>query len=348
MRKLIVALGFIVLAIPNLNAAELESVKAGTGTVKFNSLIQVWYVNDPTRTPSQADQTFDFRRVELKFSGSVLENTSWFAMIDVAKTLSSTGDNKVIQDVGLVYSPLSDLELTVGQFKTLTTAESMDTKASELLFPERSYVARYYGERRDLGAQVSYKLDAFRFRAMISNGLDTSGNTQANRTDTNRSKEAHGRIDGEFFEKALRVGVFHSGGTYGAPTTTVYRSHNGADARFEWEKINVFAAYILGNDDTTKTTGISGQASYKFNECWQLGLGAESLSYRPDGGTEVVGSAYALGLNYFLLNHNAKIQLSNTWLKNLSGNLGKYQFNATPPTERDASTVTTLAFQMAI
>ncbi|MEK7356287.1 MAG: porin, partial [Bdellovibrionota bacterium] len=122
-----------------------------TGNAKLGLLLQYWLVNDSTGT----NLNNRLRRAEIKLAGSVAENTRWFVMVDPAKTMrtgaiAQTNDNKILQDLGIGFSVCPEIEVLFGQFKTPTTAEGLDS-TSELLFVERAYFARTFGDRREPG-----------------------------------------------------------------------------------------------------------------------------------------------------------------------------------------------------
>src|SRR6478609_5403076 len=114
----------LALAMPAF-AAE-ETMQIATGKAKFNGLLQTWFLTDSSN-PSVANN-FRVRRTELKFSGSVVEHSRWFIMVDVAKTLSTgpisqTNDNKILQDIGVAWIANENFEMIIGQMKNLTSAE---------------------------------------------------------------------------------------------------------------------------------------------------------------------------------------------------------------------------------
>ena len=141
---------------PAPSAPEAAGVKVDVGSAKLNLLLQPWFVADSTSTA--AKNNFRARRTEVKLSGNLNPDSRWFVMFDPAKSLktgavASSNDNKILQDLGAVYQPLSGFEVTGGQFKIPTTAEGLDP-SGDLPLPERSLMGRTYGDKRQLGGAI--------------------------------------------------------------------------------------------------------------------------------------------------------------------------------------------------
>jgi hypothetical protein len=127
-------------------ADNLETMTVGTGKAKFDLLLQAWTLNDTTSTGPKLN--FRMRRAEIKFSGSVADDSRWFVMIDPTKslristtgTLTSTNDNKVLQDLGVAFSITPELEIIAGQFKIPTTAEGLESSGELLMLPETTAI----------------------------------------------------------------------------------------------------------------------------------------------------------------------------------------------------------------
>lgn len=310
-------------------AEEKESVSVGAGQAKLGGLFQAWALNDTSSTA--ANFNYRLRRAEIKLSGSVTESTRWFAMIDAAKTLrpgaiSSTNDNKILQDLGIAFSPVKQLELIVGQFKTPATAEGLDSSA-ELLFPERSYVARAYGDRREPGMMLTWKESFLKASAMVSNGQGT------NVDDTNNSKDLTLRLDATPVTW-LTLGAFTTGGDFSYKD----KARWGANARLNLDQLLLRFEGVRARELNVSSNAWTADAGYTFADTVQPIARYE----RFDNGT-LTGSASSLGLNYFLLKHNSKIQASYGILNDMAGNSGSYT-----PSRGVNGTLLTVSFQAAI
>lgn len=313
-------------------AADAESVLAGTGKVKFNGLLQAWSYND---TSALTDPRFNFRlrRAELQFSGTVAEGTRWFLKIDPAKTLatkstsasgtvtgtSATGgavtgtsstsvsgvvdtaaDTRVLQDLGVAFSLTPDLELVAGQFKTPNVAEGLDS-SGELLFPERSRVARKFGDRREPGAMLTYKWEQLKVQTMVSNGTGT------NADDTTNAKDLNVRAEGKLTDWAT-LGAFTTAGDFG-----YYKKGRwGGNLRLSHENALVRFEGIRATDSGVNTNALVADAGYTLGQ-WQpvarYGLVNNGIFSAREA---------TLGVNYFVMKHGAKIQAAYTQLTDMT------------------------------
>jgi hypothetical protein len=324
------------------HAADETPVTAGTGKVKFNGLLQFWTLNDTTIAP--ANFNFRIRRTELKFSGSVADNTRWFVMVDPSKALNltvaglpdATKDNKIVQDVGVAWSLTPELEVIGGQFKTLTTAEGLDS-SSELLFPERAYVSRAFGDARDQGMQINYKTSMIKVGAMVSQGMTRSSTAfttkpTANLDDSNADKDLSLRVDVTPIE-GVKLGAF----TYANEFSYGAHGRFGANARYEANGIIARLEAVLANDYELQTKGWNLDGGYTFGE-FQPVVRWEGLS-----NDTLTGNAFWLGVNYLLAKNNAKVQLAGGALTNMNGANGSYAVSA-----NKSGSVLILSFQAAI
>ncbi|NDD91118.1 hypothetical protein EBZ37_03435, partial [bacterium] len=171
-------------------------------SLKVSGLLQSWYLSDSSATSAKGN--FRVRRAELRVSGSVAENTRLSLMLDAAKNLNftdSTKDSKVLQEVGIGYSFAQEVEFIAGQFKGLSTTEGLDS-SSELLFPERSRIARKFGDKRKQGAQLHYRSTGWQLGAMLSNG------GEANTNDTTTAKELALRAQADSPVPGLQLAAF--------------------------------------------------------------------------------------------------------------------------------------------
>ena len=316
--------------------AATPEVKAFTPTWKNNALLQFWYTDDSSQSAATSRNNFRLRRAEVKFSGTVADDVRWYASLDFAKSLSTTattvvtgaspttttsinqvntkGDNKVIQDLGIGYKLNKYFEFIVGQFKTQTVSESFES-SSDLLFPERSLLARTYGESRDAGVQLVYKNESVKATFMAANGQGPNVN------DTDTDKDVSVRVDYAPW-KDVTFGSF----------IQVKQSYYAKPERYGFNLGVKAGAYGLKIDNVTNITsgvrseGSSVDLSYRFNEQYQLATRYEYL--QPDKESEFKASATSVGLNYSILKNNSKIQLMHSTLHNLKGNFGSTSVKA--------------------
>jgi hypothetical protein len=317
-------------------ADEATPVASGTGKTKFNALLQAWALNDTSAvTPNKSN--FRLRRAEIKFSGSVVENTRWFVMADPSKSLTSgavasTNDNKILQDLGLAYALAPELEFTVGQFKTPATAEGLDSSA-ELLFPERSLVASTFGDRRELGAQLQFKSGIFKATGMVSQG------TVANTVDANNEKDLTLRLDAKPVD-FLSLGAF----TTAPDSKWSVAGRFGFNARLAYEQALVRFEYAQQDGSGGKSSGWAADAGYLVTESLQPIFRYESFSPR----STLTGKAYAFGANYLLAKQSSKIALTYTILDNMLGAKSSTNPGSLAAASNIKGGLLILAFQTAI
>lgn len=287
-----------------LSSLSINTVLAADEPVKVGALLQSWLYNDTTTTAARPD--FRIRRAELKASGRTSETTRWFLMIDAAKSLStgpvvSTNDNKILQDIGVAFMVIPDLELTVGQFKTPTTAEGLESSA-ELLLPERSAAARTYGDVREPGAMLTYTHDMWKVRTMVSNGQST------NVSDNNAPKNIAMRIDAQPTER-FQFGGFTSAQDFRYNA----RGRIGLNAGYTNDKWLLRAEGVAGKDYSVRSNGWVADVAYMLCPNFQAVGRVEGLN--PNTSKDDSGNAETLGLNYYIAGNKAKIQASYSWLQ---------------------------------
>lgn len=304
-------------------------------TWKSNALVQIWYLEDQTQAATAADTNFRVRRAELKLTGSSAENTRWFIVADFAKSIATTttsvvtsspstktnvtgvnteGDTKILQDMGVAFKLAPDLELTLGQFKLPTTAESMQA-TTDTLFAEKSLQTRTYGERRDQGAMLSYKYSQIKASVTMSNGQGP------NVDEKNDRKDYAGRL-----EATLPWGF--NVGTFALCKDAICYDPNryGVNLGWTYADLSLRAEYVNGNASSVRATTFMGDAGYKLSDKWQVAARYES--YQPNIASSFKSSAATVGVNYFLSKQNLKLQLNHTQLFNMKGNNGSYSSSA--------------------
>ncbi len=298
-------------------AKKEESLKIDAGQAKLNLLLQMWGLTDSTATT--AKNNFRARRAEIKFSGTLNEKTRWLVMVDPTKSLSTgqiaaTNDNKVLQDLSLSYLFTEQLEATVGQFKILTVAESLDS-SGDLPLPERSLLARALGDKRQLGMQLAYKEPKWRIAAMLSNG------GRANTDDTTTAKDFSARAD------FLPFSGFGVGGFVAANEVRFGENGKyGANLRWKGEKELLRFEFAFSDDTVsgvkTKSKGYAADTGFYVLPNLQPVLRFER--FQPNQANGTVSKATHLGLNYFLQKNNSKLQLSYSLMSNMRGSNGSY------------------------
>jgi hypothetical protein len=205
-------------------------------------------------TNSANASAFFFRRAEIKLTSAVTSDVDYEIMIDPIS--ASTGTNPasdILQDFLIKYKLPANIEVRVGQFKTLQTLEGQ-TSSSELLFAERSMLAREFGDVRDRGAVGSVGFGDSkgfngRFHLGFFNGTSTRSTQKVN--DANPQKDIAARLEMNY-TSAHHFGAYVlQGKTNASPDAQEdYRWFAGMDHTPENEKA------ILDNMDLTSNIGL--------------------------------------------------------------------------------------------
>ena len=295
----------------------------------------MWFVLDHQDVAGPNYQSrFRARRAELRVKGEIIPKlVGYNVMIDPAKLLNFTdatvpienqdppptdpnnpeqvtirvppADTSILQDAFLTV--MSEyVDVSFGQFKNLVSWEGYNS-ASKIILPERSLVSRTYGDHRDLSIKAEKKFDRF----MYAVGL--FGGQGPNQPDTNNQKNAVVRaelypIDGAMIGGLAYVAI----GERDAPGTD---DRAEADLRLELANVLFQAEYIRGWDmnnagtERTEGQGAYGALGYTFFERLQPVVRIGFLD--PDVDTsDNHTTVYELGVNYFIQQHEMKLQLS--------------------------------------
>jgi hypothetical protein len=239
-------------------------------------------------------------------------------------TILTGANTSILQDVQLTY--MTDYaDVSIGQFKIPLSLEGYGS-ASKLYFPERALISRLYGDKRDLGFKIEKKFEHFGYLVGIYNGQGQ------NNLDTNDQKDVSLRL--EYYPvKDVTVGVV-------GYTSIFDRDQVGTKDRIEGDlKIDKMgfllqAEAIRGWDrtavgkDKQEGQGFYVLAGYTFFDKLQplvrigsidpeVGVDEHALHAVP--GTPATYApndeitAYEFCVNYYLKQHDAKVQLSGSF-----------------------------------
>lgn len=273
----------------------------------FSVLLQAWSVEDTNKAVAP-HLNFRLRRAEIKLSGSPAKNFRYFVMADPAKTTSAT-DTKILQDLGVGFTVTEGLEIVAGQFKIQTTAEGLQS-SSELLVPERSITARTYGDRREPGVMVGYKGNGYKVSAMASNGQGPNADATTDTKDLSVRAEVNAT-------DWVTVGAFGLFGNFEWNKKGAY----GVNTKLTpVEKLNVGVEFAGGKNSGVNSYGVATDVGYFVTEDLQPVVRLEA--FRPDTTSTKWAQVSTLGVNYFFLKKEAKIQFAYSYLGNVAGNSG--------------------------
>lgn len=294
-------------------------VKVGVGNLKLGGLIQIWFVDDPTKEFSKSkteDSTFRLRRSEIKLSGDIIPQVGFTVMIDPAKQIKLTAQTNavdqsttVLQDayVQLRFSKMfpgidalaPQLEAQVGQQKLGITEEGTRSSA-KLDMVERSQIGRLYGDKRDIGILLKDNYTYVEYNAAIFNG---SGMQTADEN-SEKSIAAHLALKPI---TGVKIGGSLLGGSTGADKADQKRQ--GADVQLEYGAASLKAEYLHGTDNTTDFDGYYIQPGcYLVKDVLQLVARYDSYDKNLDSTKDVVKEISG-ALNLFLAKYNAEVQL---------------------------------------
>ncbi|HVJ15702.1 MAG TPA: porin, partial [Polyangiaceae bacterium] len=295
-------------------------------------LFQIWLLNQ-----NQDDDnvlSFRVRRAELRFKGEIVPKLVGYGlMADFAKILEfaeedvdvdsgdpavpSPGTVAVDQPRSNYYSPLQDVFITfmseyadvsVGQYKIPVSWEGVNS-SSKVLFPERSLVSRYYGDRRDVGLKAEKKL--FDEHLYYYLGL-FNGAGQNRFTDNDDQKDLALRLEG-YPIKGVMVGAVGYMGLNERDVSNTKDRVEG-DVRVELYNALLQAEYIHGWDGPTDADRVEGHGFYvaggytfldRIQPIVRVGYLDQNIDADAQGGDQTL--SYEGGFNYYLRGQEARL-----------------------------------------
>lgn len=304
---------------------------ADDGTLAFGALLQFWLFR--SQRDEAVTSTFRVRRAELKVFGEILpDDLAYKLVVDPAKVLETRATEvpvegqepeptnagtvtvaqpadklSLFQDFAITF--LWDYaDLSVGQFKNGLSYEGHNS-SSRLLFPERSPVAREYGDQRDIGISVSKEFEHFHYFAGVFNG------TGLNLRDTNNQKDLSVRLELLPLDGLLFGLVGYT--PLGERSLATTKDRVEADVRLELADFLVQAEYLRGwdgaSDDRVTGHGFYGALGYtlfdKLQPVVRVGQLDTDLDANGAGGDDEL-THYDVGLNYYILGQKARLSAS--------------------------------------
>lgn len=318
---------------PETVAAKTEDVRpkgveVGIGRIKFNGLLQAWYVAGN----GGFSDTARIRRAELKFTGEISPHFKWTVMIDPAKALSlnttfttiggttvvkDTSVNqasRILQDAFITLSYFKHVNVNVGQFKIPISLEGLQSSATldteRALFASDRARGGTFGDIRDVGLMLygplSKRVD---YQIGVFNG---SGENQ-NDLDKNDQKAVAGRlvVRPEFL-KGLQLGGSGVWGN-GQRSDRPRRDRFGAEALFVRGPVTLKGEVMTGADGAIHRRGYYGHFVYQFEPRFQGIFRVDT--WDPDISKETTAASaserdYVAGFNYFIRERYFKLQFN--------------------------------------
>lgn len=284
-----------------------KKVNAGYGKLTLGGLFQTHYFID-----HEGEDTARIRRTELKFSGQMSDKLGWTVMIDPAQQREDNTRNSPLQDAYFTLGYIPHHKLNIGQFKIPISEEGLRSSA-KLDTIERSFLARNFGDKRDVGAMITGDWDWLMYQTGVFNGQEQ------NNLDVNDKKDFAWRtvlrpfrlneVPDEALEN-LELGM-----------AQYYRNSNDAsvfsekrrlayEARWERGRYSLKSEAAVGQTATAKLWGWYGQAGYYFvPDKFQGVFKFESYDPNERAANDRAHEA-TFGANYFLDSYHAKLQLN--------------------------------------
>lgn len=237
-------------------------------------------------------------------------------------TVITGASSSILQDVQLTF--MTDYaDFSIGQFKIPVSLEGV-TSASRLYFPERSLVSRRYGDRRDIGFKVEKKFDKFSYWFGVYNGEGQ------NNLDSNDQKDLALRVEVYPIKELTVAAVGYT--SVGDRDLVNTKDRLEADVKFEKYGFLLQGEYIRAWDMVGSAAShrrIKGHGFYvlagytlfdNLQPVVRIGSVDPEIGADENGSTDVKAVAptdemvaYELGVNYYLKQHDAKLQLSGSF-----------------------------------
>jgi len=255
-----------------LAALLLTSGSMQAQDLKFTAIVDVWYtqmldnnlrLNAPSAKyypllPAFQENGFSVRRTELWLNGSVTQDISYQLMFDPSLVTTSgavTGNNpSILNDAAITWKIAPAFSVKVGQFKPLQTLEGSMTSTANILFYDRSMLARQFGDKRDRGMVATYSFgDPKGFSGKANLGIfnGSSDFDFGKGNDRNAQKDWVARLE-------FAQGASHKFGAYYREGMTDAADKGGLVAG---TGLSVSNAEILANKD--KTTNLGAYYAYE-------------------------------------------------------------------------------------
>lgn len=312
-------------------AAPLSALAIGKkllGTWQPSALLQFWLYG--AREEEETTTTPRIRRAELKVKGDLIADLVKFTvMIDPSKSLFQSrsvevqgadetppptvsvaqprSDSSILQDFILTF--VTDYaDISVGGFKNPVSLEGSGS-ASALLFPERSRVARRFGDRRDLGVKLEKKIGEYFFY-----DVGVYSGSGINTPDQDNEKDVGVRLEGYPIDGLTVAAVGYT--TLGARDEIV-RDRLEADLKYDAHNVILQAEYIHAWDgeeaNRLEGRGAYGAIGYTLFEKLQpvVRIGFLDTNLDQEEETDSTGGThYEATLNYYLQGKEARFSLA--------------------------------------
>lgn len=286
---------------------EKNPVRALMENQKLGLLLQIKAFHDETAGVSSA---FKGRRAEVKLSGGILpDKVSYAVMVDPFLT------GNITKDANITFSYIPHADVQFGQFKYPQSLEGR-WSSGDLDFIERGVVSGTFGDKRDIGVQVTDAKIKWK-EIRVEYGVGLFNGTGQNAAENNENKDVAGRLGAEWH------GLWAGASGYSGRQTLGYRSRFGGELRYVLGGAKIQAEYLTGRTERAAKSPARQQGYYVLANYvlkrFRPGLRWES--WNPD--RDAPGSrqdAMTTGLDY-LLTADRKNKVSLNFTKRLEGGI---------------------------
>ena len=142
----------------------------GSFKLKINGQIQSRWIYNRTKSPDESSHGFENRRVKLKFSGNVIDDTWGYKITAVMPRNGGAGTTGMyLEDAWISKKIDNGWSLKIGQFKAPFLREEL-VSSSRQLTVERSMVNNAFTYGWTQGASLNYSTDSMKFNAWYGDG----------------------------------------------------------------------------------------------------------------------------------------------------------------------------------
>jgi Phosphate-selective porin O and P len=296
-------------------------------------------------TVNLSTSTFRIRRLEISANGDLIPKFIRYRFmfdpwrvrdtLNTATAVNAAGQPVTVSTPASPLSTLQDFYITfqsdladvsIGQFKNQISWDGFNS-AAKIIMPERAFVANVVGGQRDLGVRLDKTFKMFGYSLGIYNGAGQ------NNFDNNNQKDVGLRLEVYPVPGMTIAGVTYDSIGYRSRARTKDRWEG--DFRYETGPYLIQSELIRAHDVSNSTTSVDSQGFYvalaylmkdvgsgnwKGNLQPVLRFGFFDPNVDADVDPTMVPASsfggndermdYEVGLNYYLRNHEVKLQAS--------------------------------------
>lgn len=278
------------------------------------------------------DNGFESRRMKFSLEGNAISKALTYNFVWATDRV---GGSLVNEEAYIKYKFADTFAVQVGQYKETILLETQ-TSSKRQMAVERSIVAEVllsgdaysqgvqliYDDQKSLQASLGftdgYNSRNTNFRDPPTNGFDWGMHARVQYMVFGDPKEGWANY-ADFTAQGKDLLVIGAGGDW-SQNGDIDIFRHGVDIQYETGgKLGLMAAYV-GNwtrnnaGDDTYDWGLVVQAAYMIDKNMEIFARGAYLSLDSSGGSDDTFCEITVGLNYYILKHNAKITVDLGWL----------------------------------